>query len=75
MAVNVFIRVGSFCHSESFDIAQDKLRRGMERAGMSDMEGKAARVAESKSGDERIQSLTISEISRDVSTSVDMTVE
>jgi hypothetical protein len=47
----------------------------MERAGMSDMEGNAVRVAESKSGDERIQSLTISEISRDVSTSVDMTVE
>ena len=37
--------------------------------GVSDMDGYAARAAARESGDERVQSVTISEISRDVSRS------
>jgi hypothetical protein len=48
---------------------------GMERAGTSDMDRWAARVAARELGDERVQSLTISEIFRDVSTPLDMTPE
>jgi hypothetical protein len=42
---------------------------------MSDMDGCAARVAARESGDERVQSLTISETFRDVSTLLDMTIQ
>jgi hypothetical protein len=41
---------------------------------MSDMDGFAARAAAKESEDERVQSLTVSEIFRDVSTSLDMTI-
>ena len=37
------------------------------------MDGRVARVAARESGDERVQSLTISEIFRDVSAPLDMT--
>src|SRR5437588_5338746 len=47
----------------------------MERAGASDMDGCAAKAAARESGDERVQSLTITEISRDVPTPVDMTAD
>jgi hypothetical protein len=42
---------------------------------MSEMDGCAARVAARESGDERVQSLTISETFRDVSTLLDMTIQ
>ena len=44
-------------------------------SGTSDMDGNAARVAARESGDEQVQALTASEISRDVSASVDMTTD
>ena len=42
---------------------------------MSEMDGCAARVAARESGDERVQSLTVSETFRDVSTLLDMTIQ
>src|SRR5512132_480260 len=67
-------------HDSSLSFRALRLRSGQASSrnganGTSDMDGYAARVSARESGDERVQSLFRPEISRDVSTSVDMTTD